>query len=234
MGNTCATRSKENIYDRFPSDVDTARSDTSDVFDDQLFKQYMEGKQDFVEDMVKRGSSFRRKSENRDEEKKFQNYEDQFEADFGFRVNNERGLPNCFRGTRPLPKDNSVDSDSQSRFSDGSGTNFGFRIETYPPVPLCFRGPRTPRGDAACFDSDSKSVSGEDQGDVEEEKEDLYFESPPSSTDLGTNPNSSWIWTGPSRVPPPLLMTPNNSNLWDHDSPAELPRLVRRFSFDLS
>lgn len=222
MGNTCATTSKENIYDRFPSDVDTTRSDTSDVFDDQLFKQYMEGKQDFVEDMVKRGSSLRMKSENRDEEKFFQNYEDQFEADFGFRVNNERGLPNCFRGTRPLPKDNSVDSDSQSRFSDGS--NFGFRIDFYPPVP---------QGDAAYFDSDSKSVSWEDQGDVEEENEDLYFESPPSSTDLGTNPNSSWIWNGPPRVPPPLLMTPNNTNLWDHDSPAELPRLVRRFSFDL-
>ena len=222
MGNTCATRSnKKEIYDRFPSDIVVTRSDSSDVFDDKLFHEYMDGKREFVEDMVKQGSSFIRKKE----EKETLNYEDQFEADFGFRVNNEGALPTCFRGTRPLPRNDSIDSDSKSR-----GTNFGFRIDTYPPMPYCFRGLRTPAGDAACFDSDSKSVSG----DIEEEKEDVYFESPPSPIDLGTNPNSSWLWNGQTRVPAPLLMTPNKSNLWDHDSPPEMPRLVRRFSFDLS
>lgn len=161
MGNVCATR--RGVFDRFPTDdeVNEFNSDVldSDVFDDIMFRDYMEGKHEFVENMVTRGSSFLNKTGKEQE------------------LHVEIPSPTDFR----MPPLSTRKSSDHSFFGEHSQHDVGFRIQNPRPMPLCFTGPRTPPGSPPCFDSDCKSQFSDSDTPPSSDFESSFQSTPPQS-----------------------------------------------------
>lgn len=165
MGNVCGT--KQNVCDRFPTDdevTDVSLRDISDVFDDVMFRDYMEGKHELVENMTTRGSSFLNKTGK------------QLYKELHVEIQS-----NCSSTDSLLPPLSTRNSSDHSFFGEKSQHDFGLRIQNPRPMPLCFRGPRTPPGSPRCFDSDCKSQFSASNTPPSSDFESSFQSTPPQS-----------------------------------------------------
>ena len=234
MGNVCATKRgvKQGVLDTFPTD-DEVTSD-SDEFDDIMFRDYMEGKHELVENMATRGSSFLKKKS----ELQMGNVCATKRGVFDTFPTDDEVTEVSFRDTRgssflnkkselhveiPSPTDYRMPSPSTGRSSD-QYFEFGFRIQNPRPMPLCFTGPRTPPGSPRCFDSDCRSQFSDSNTPPSSDFESSFQSTPPrsqphtpsklnfsmSSDEDQGNPafdKSIWIWPAEDTIPrePPKL-----------------------------